>query len=74
MSTTTQPPRVATLTDYTRTCDGCRKYVEKAERINSVEVTQFDESPGLGWYGFQDTIVNHLCDKCYFAARLEGAL
>ena len=59
---------------WTRTCDQCMSYVPVKDRLNKVSTTHWHEEPMIAHYGFQDTFESHLCDKCYFAMRLEGAL
>jgi hypothetical protein len=63
------------VVDYwTRTCDSCSLHIPMGDRLNKVSTTRWNESPGIAHYGFQDTFESHLCDQCYFAARLEGKL
>lgn len=64
------------IADYdTRTCNRCALYVPVTARLNTVEVAQpwgtISEDDDDGFCG---TAESRICDKCHFAARLEGAL
>lgn len=62
-----------TAVDYARICDRCSKYISPQERINSVGAHYAQDGDLVfGW--LDGKWCNRLCDKCYFAARLEGAL
>jgi len=58
-------PRRTLLIDYSqRTCDMCCKFIDQEAQINVVHPCFSLQS---GWYDG-----NHLCERCYLRARLEG--
>ena len=78
MSETT---RVQKQPDYTRTCDKCSRYIEPAEPMHRVLFSDrsADFRLPVAWYGETGflprfSLINHLCAKCHFAARLEGLI
>lgn len=59
-----------------RTCDQCSRFVEEDERLNTPPAIDHRDPKwvAFGWYGQDGVPVNHYCDQCYLALRLEGQL